>query len=123
MEDNTVKNLRFVKPAFKFWLETDKGYVLGKGTFTLLQKIHEYGSLQEATKTLDMSYRYAWGLLRKIERNIGQPVVETQKGGRYGGGGTKLTLFAYNLLETFERLEEKLDVFLNQEWSKLSTVT
>jgi len=123
MKDNTVKNLRFIKPAFKFWLETDKGYVLGKGTFTLLQKIQEYGSLQEATKTLDMSYRYAWGLLRKIERNIGQPVVETQKGGRYGGGGTKLTLFAYNLLETFERLEEKLDVFLNQEWRKLSTVT
>ena len=122
MKDNTV-NFRFIKPAFKFWLETDKGYVLGKGTFTLLQKIQEYGSLQEATKTLDMSYRYAWGLLRKIERNIGQPVVETQKGGRYGGGGTKLTLFAYNLLETFERLEEKLDVFLNQEWRKLSTAT
>ena len=123
MKDNIVNDLPNINPAFKFWLETDKGYVLGKGTFTLLQKIQEYVSLQEATKDLNMSYRYAWGLIRKIERNIGHPVVETKKGGRYGGGGTTLTRFSYNLLETFERLEEKLNVFLNQEWSRLNPIT
>ncbi len=123
MKDNTVNDLHNIKPAFKFWLETDKGYVLGKGTFTLLKNIHEFGSLKEATKNLEMSYRYSWGLIRKIERNIGHPIVETQKGGRHGGGGTKLTQFAHNLLELFERLEKELDVFLNQEWSKLNTIT
>ncbi len=122
MKEDTAKAVYNIKPAFKFWFETDKGYVLGKGTFNLLQKIQECGSLQEATKDLDMSYRYAWGLIRKIERNIGHPVVETQKGGRYGGGGTILTQFACNLLETFERIEETLNVFLNQEWSRLNTV-
>jgi len=121
MEDDIINDLYNIKPAFKFWFETEKGYVLGKGTFTLLQKIQEYGSLQEATKDLDMSYRYAWGLIRKIERNIGRPVVETQKGGRYGGGGTTLTQFACNLLETFKLIEEKLDVFLYQEWNRLNT--
>jgi len=89
MKDNIVNDLPNINPAFKFWLETDKGYVLGKGTFILLKNIQEVGSLQEATKNLEMSYRYAWGLLRKIERNIGHPVVETQKGGRHGGGGTE----------------------------------
>lgn len=120
MKDNIVIDLYNIKPVFKFWLETDKGYVLGKGTFTLLQKIQEYGSLQDATKDLDMSYRYAWGLIRKIERNIGRPVVETQKGGRYGGGGTVLTQFACNLLEAFKLIEKKLDIFLYKEWSRLN---
>lgn len=95
-------------PAFKIWLETDDGYVFGPGIFSLLTVIKEKGTLKEAAKTLDMSYRYAWGLLRKAEETLGEPLVVAHKGGSHGGGGAELTKTAFQFIEDFTRLKENL---------------
>ena len=55
--------------AFKIWLETDDGYVFGPGVYALLLKVKEKGTLKEAASSLEMSYRYAWGLIKKAEKN------------------------------------------------------
>lgn len=90
-----------LKLKYKFWLETEDGYVIGKGSFTLLQGIKETGTLSGAAKALNMSYRHAWGIIRNIEKRIGNPVIKTHRGGRYPGGGTELTQTGLELVKTY----------------------
>jgi len=106
-------------PAFKIWLETDDGYVFGPGIYSLLTIIKEKGTLKEAAKTLDMSYRYAWGLLRKAEETLGEPLVVAHKGGSHGGGGAELTKTAFQFIEDFTRLKENL-LIISREGGRYS---
>ena len=96
------------RPAFKLWLETDEGYVFGPGVFSLLKKIDETGTLKEAAQSLGMSYRYAWGLIRRAEETLGEPLISASKGGRLGGGRTEDTELGRHLIDDFERLRETI---------------
>ena len=49
-----------------------------------------------------MSYRYVWNYIQKIEKAIGEPIVETYKGGKTGGGGAQLTDLGKNLLAEYQ---------------------
>lgn len=89
---------------FKVWLETDDGFVFGPGVYSLLRKVDETGTLKEAAESLDMSYRYAWGLVKKAEGTLGQPLLYTHKGGRAGGGGTELTEIGQQFIEEFSKI-------------------
>jgi molybdate transport system regulatory protein len=59
-------------------------------------------------KKIGMSYRYVWNYIQKIEKVVGEPIVETYKGGRTGGGGAKLTETGKDLLEEYQQLEAYL---------------
>lgn len=87
--------------AFKLWLETDEGYAFGPGVYNLLKVIKKTGTLKEASEKLDMSYRYAWGLIRKAEEALGESLIEAQKGGKSGGGRTYLTEIGERFIEDF----------------------
>ncbi len=93
------------RPAFKVWLETDEGYVFGPGVYSLLKKVKETGTLKAAAESLDMSYRFAWGLVKKAEVKLGQPLLHSHKGGRAGGGGAELTEVGLQFLEDFSKIE------------------
>lgn len=71
---------------FKVWLEKGGEVVVGNGKVGLLKMIAELGSIQKAADNLGMSYRHAWGVIQKIEKRSGIKFVETQVGGREGGG-------------------------------------
>lgn len=92
------------RPAFKLWLETDEGYVFGPGVYNLLIKIQEAGTLKQASADLGMSYRYAWGLLKKAEEKLGEPLIEATKGGRQGGGSTQITILGEHFIDDFEKI-------------------
>ncbi len=94
------------RPASKIWLETDEGYVFGPGVYSLLKAIKEKGTLKEASQTLDMSYRYAWGLVRKAENKLGAPLIEASKGGRKGGGSSHITELGEHFIADFENIQE-----------------
>jgi len=96
-----------LKPRFKLWFETEEGYAFGPGTFNILRAIEREGSLSLAAGSLGMSYRYAWGLLKRVEKRIGAPIVKTFKGGSHGGGGASLTGEGYRLLEEYSKLVEE----------------
>lgn len=93
------------KPTFKAWLETDEGYVFGPGVYRLLKKVRETGTLKEAAETLGMSYRFAWGLVKKAEQKLGRPLIHAHKGGRAGGGGAEITDLGLQFLEEFSKIE------------------
>ena len=95
-------------PAFKVWIETDDGYVFGPGVYSLLKKIMELGTLKEAATELGMSYRYAWGLIKKAEEKLGEPLLSAHKGGRSGGGGAELTERGKQFLIEFQKLREQI---------------
>lgn len=90
-----------LKVKIKLWLETENGYVFGEGIFKILSKIQELGTLRGATEELDMSYRHAWGIIKKSEQRIGKPLLATHKGGKLGGGGSELTAEAKLLISNY----------------------
>jgi molybdate transport repressor ModE-like protein len=107
-------------PAFKLWLETDEGYVFGPGIYSLLCKLSEKGTLKEAASSLAMSYRFAWGLLKKAEDKLGFPLLVTHKGGNRGGGGALLTEQGRNLIKEFETIQ---DTFSRKSGDSLRNVS
>lgn len=92
--------------SFKIWMETDEGYVFGPGVYNLLKRIEEKGTLKEAAKDLDMSYRFAWGLIKKAEETLGESLIEAHKGGRSGGGSTELTETGEQFIREFRHLNK-----------------
>jgi molybdate transport system regulatory protein len=96
------------KPAFKVWLETEEGYVFGPGIYRILGKVEETGTLKGAAESLDMSYRFAWGLVKKAERKLGEPLLKAHKGGRSGGGGANITVLGQQFLEEYSKIDQWL---------------
>jgi 8-oxo-dGTP diphosphatase len=89
-------------------LDSPDGHpILGEGRAELLELIDETGSLSEAARGMGMSYRYAWGMVRKISEAAGGPVVESARGGSRGGR-TTLTPLGREMIGTFRRVEEAL---------------
>jgi len=91
------------KPSCKVWIEYKGTPVLGKGGSEILKAIAKEHSISKAAKTLNMSYRYVWNYLQKIQKAVEAPVVETYKGGKTGGGGAKLTALGQSLIEEYQR--------------------
>jgi molybdate transport system regulatory protein len=100
------------RPSAKIWIEYKGEPLLGKGGAEILREIDAHQSLSKAAKKLDMSYRYVWNYVQKIQSTLGENVIETYKGGKAGGGGAKLTATGKSLLEEYTRLEGFLNEFL-----------
>ncbi|MBA3045407.1 MAG: LysR family transcriptional regulator [Candidatus Thermoplasmatota archaeon] len=92
----------------KLWLEKDSKFILGVGRAEILRKIKDTGSLARAAESMGMSYSHAWSEIREISDALGGPVVETARGGR-SGGSSRLTALGLEILDTFEKENERLD--------------
>jgi len=78
--------MKTLRARFKLWLSTkDAEGVFGDGKWRLLQAIGQTGSLNAASKLLKISYRKAWGDLKKAQDNLNVTLVEKQRGGNTGG--------------------------------------
>lgn len=96
-----------IKPAFKLWFEIGGKHVLGEGTYALLSQIREKKSISAAAKATNMSYRYAWDLIREVEEHLGESVIKTQKGGKHGGS-SELTDVSLSLLTNYRKLKKAM---------------
>jgi molybdate transport system regulatory protein len=77
---------------------------LGPGKIRLLEEVGRSGSISQAGRSLDMSYRRAWLLIDDMNQCFREPVVTTQSGGAQGGGAA-LTPFGQELIETYRAIE------------------
>jgi tungstate transport system substrate-binding protein len=73
----------------KLWLTLGPRTLFGDGKAELLERIDSLGSLRRAAARMGMSYRYAWGLLRELERAAGFAFLE--RGGAGSGGRLRLS--------------------------------
>jgi molybdate transport system regulatory protein len=109
-----VKHAKF-RPSFKFWIELKDKRVLGKGGAAILEQIKKEGSISKAAEKLGMSYRYVWNYLDEVKKVVGEPVVETFKGGKSGGGGARLTRLGEYLLSEYKRISAALEDFVSSK--------
>jgi molybdate transport system regulatory protein len=77
---------------------------LGPGKIRLLELIDEHGSISEAARAMEMSYRRAWLLVSELNQSFRHPVTTTQTGGK-GGGHAQLTEFGRELIRRYRTIE------------------
>jgi molybdate transport system regulatory protein len=77
---------------------------LGPGKVELLELIDRHGSISEAARAMDMSYRRAWLLVAELNQGFRQPVVAAQTGGK-GGGRAGLTGFGHEIVKRYRAIE------------------
>lgn len=75
-----------IRVLFRIWMESAEGKgVLDDRCGLLLKSIDHFRSLRKASDDLGISYRKAWGDLRRAEELLGFPLVEKHRGGSQGG--------------------------------------
>ena len=91
MKGRRTGKLSGLLPRLKLWLGSEKGAAtFGDGKWRLLEAIDREGSLKAGADRLAISYRKAWGDLKKAEQGLGIRLIERHRGG-FGGGRTLLT--------------------------------
>jgi molybdate transport system regulatory protein len=96
--------------GIKFWLKFDNKSILGAGWAKLLGCLekNKEGSLTQAAQDCNYSYKYAWNILKRIEKRTGMTVVITGKGGPGGGGWVKLNEWGRYLLQQYNDYSKEL---------------
>lgn len=100
----------------KIWLEHADSILLGVGRAQLLQRVHTMGSLKKAAESMNMSYRAAWGRIKRTETALGIALVEATGTRR---GGYSLTPAALQLVEAFLQWHSKVQDFALAEAKNL----
>ena len=94
---------RGVHLQYSFETDGQRGAVLHNPLFDLLSALHEHGSIQHAAKAMGASYRHVWGLLKRWELVMGEPLVTWAQ-----GQPARLTPFADRLLWAETRARTRL---------------
>jgi molybdate transport system regulatory protein len=87
--------------------------ILGPGRFELLKAIDQTGSLTEATKLCNISFRKGWKLIDQINKELEQPIIISERGGTGGGGRTFLTEYGKKLIQQYEHIQEVIQKTIN----------
>jgi molybdate transport system regulatory protein len=114
-KDEDVKRL---KAKFKLWLNIkDVQGVFGDGKWRLLGAINKKGSLKQASEALGMSYRKAWGDLKKAQGALRVTLVEKQRGGVLGGK-TTLTSQGKKWVKAYTRFRSDIEKAVAKAYKK-----
>ncbi|GAA5009712.1 LysR family transcriptional regulator [Acinetobacter puyangensis] len=82
----------------------DQHIAFGPGKAELLEAIQRTGSISQAAKSMNMSYRRAWQLVDTMNQCFASALVETQTGGTHGGGAIVSPL-GQQILQSFRAIE------------------
>ncbi|NWJ23397.1 winged helix-turn-helix domain-containing protein [Rhizobium sp. RM] len=95
-----------LKPVLR--IDFPPGDRLGHGRIELMELIADTGSISAAGRAMDMSYRRTWLLVDALNHMFRQPVIESQRGGKQGGGAS-LTPFGVEVLERYRAMELRMN--------------
>lgn len=107
-----------MKVKSKIWIDVNGEPVFGRGRMQLLRAIDRYGSINQAAKEINISYRKAWGYIKAMEDRLGMDLVERQTGG-LNGGGTILTEQAKDFILRYETLDEKIKAYADELFTEV----
>jgi molybdate transport system regulatory protein len=79
---------------------------IGPGKADLLDAVAHTGSISAAARRMGMSYRRAWLLIDTMNKCFRAPLVETNAGGK-GGGGARVTDLGHEVLDRYRAMEDK----------------
>ena len=103
----------------KVWLEIEGQYVFGYGLSEILKAVEATGSIKAAADSLGKSYRYVWGRIKKAEKRLGEPLVETRVGGK-GTSRSRLTGRAHQLVGDYDALRGRMFEVVEEEFPSRS---
>jgi len=96
-----------------FALQGPQGSLLDDTRMRLLEAIDAHGSLNRAAAHVPMSYKAAWEMLNTMSSLSATPLVERLTGGA-GGGGTRLTAHARQLMALYQAMASSQQDVLNR---------
>jgi len=102
----------------KIWIEMAGEPVFGRGRRFLLESIDTHGSINQAARKVDISYRKAWSHIKAMEDRLGLKLVARTVGGRNGGGAV-ITADARMFLKQFEALESGVREIVDERFKAL----
>jgi len=103
----------------KIWIENESGQiVLGQGRIRMLETIDQTGSINAAAKAMGISYKAIWERLKLTEERLGKVLVIRKKGGA-AGGASKLSDYAYQLIESFNELQKDVVKCDDQKFNRI----
>lgn len=108
--------------SYRLWLKKDGHFLLSEGRARLLRLIKEHGSLSKAAEEMKMSYRHAWGAIKKIEDALGTKIVYSERGGQEGGT-TSLTPEGEKLLDQYESQQRVFEDHLKKLYRRPAIAT
>ena len=110
--------MKELRAKSKLWLSTrDIEGVFGDGKWRLLQAIENTGSLSEASESLRISYRKAWGDLKKAQEALNEPLVEKHRGG-IKGGQSALTEQGKKWVKAYTRFRNDIEKAIEKAYQK-----
>lgn len=109
-------------PAVRFRIDFGRDEAVGPGKISLLEHIAASGSLSQAARDLNMSYRRAWQLLDSLNSSFRERTVLTQKGGR-GGGGAELTPLGQELISLYRAFDAEVQTLAARTFRPLAPMS
>lgn len=98
---------------------SDEQIAFGPGKAELLEAIYRTGSISQAAKSMEMSYRRAWQLVDTMNQCFHSNLVDTQTGGTHGGGAV-LTELGQVVLKKFRAMEQQATQAVATEFEDLA---
>lgn len=102
----------------RLWIELNGDPVFGRGRRSLLEAIDKYGSINQAARDINISYRRAWSYTVAREERLSINLVERQARGR-NGGGTTLTDEARTFINKHKLLEEEIQEIVDVRFNTI----
>jgi molybdate transport system regulatory protein len=116
--EKLFKSKHHLKVNGSLWLECNDKKYFGPGPMELLERIEKTGSINKAAKQMGMSYKKSWEIINRLNKYSITPLVETQAGGKKGGGSFVST-DAKLLIAGYQELRKQFQEFLDKQTSIL----
>jgi molybdate transport system regulatory protein len=117
MKDKKLNEIPLPEVKLHVWFEKNKGVYFGHGRYELLLLIDELGSLKLASEKMGISYRGAWGKIKKTEEIIGKELIHKENNKE----GYKLTEFGKAFVDEFKSYYSDVTDFAKQRGVKMLT--
>jgi molybdate transport system regulatory protein len=92
--------MRKEAPKLTIRVDLGGGRALGPGKIRLLEAIDKTGSISEAGRELNMSYKRAWQMVDDLKGCFRDPVIRSRR-----GGGTALAPLGTKLVKLYRLIE------------------
>ncbi len=102
----------------KLWIEVDGEPVFGRGRMLLLEAIGKHGSISQAAREINISFRKAWGYIGAMEERLGIRLVQRHAGGKNGGGAV-LTDEARDFLIKYRDMESGIRELVDKRFNEV----
>lgn len=102
---------------YRIWLKRNGRFLISSGRARLLRFIDDKGSISKAAEEMGMSYRHAWGTIKKIEEALGTKIIISERGGQEGGA-SQLTEAGDEVLLAYENQVMMIDDLIKNKYQK-----